>query len=248
MKKFITGIIVGSIISSTLFTFAEMQSIQAFFNDIKIQINGKIVDTGADKPFIYNGRTYVPTRYIAEGLGATVKWNETSNTVEVDSENLQQNQTASSNQNIKTGGVKGSVTWQYNNYIGTKPDVGAKIYLFRHSTKDKYNNISALDINRFQRGRSFEELGLFVATANGFGNYEIINLPADRYTVLLVSENTTRSPNTNMSAYKYLLDPMWNTWEHFETIFLFKNKFNMEYVEIKEDKTLDVSYDFGNTY
>lgn len=83
-KGFIVGVIVTSIVASSLFSFAEMQSIEAFFNDIKIRINGKVIDTGNDKPFIYNGRTYLPARYVAEGLGGTVKWNESSNTVEID--------------------------------------------------------------------------------------------------------------------------------------------------------------------
>lgn len=89
LKVFASGLIVGIIFSLVIPVFAEMQNVQAFFNDIKIQINGKIIDTGNDKPFIYNGRTYVPTRYVAEGLGATVKWNESSNMVEIDS-NIQE--------------------------------------------------------------------------------------------------------------------------------------------------------------
>jgi len=85
LKGMLIGSMLTGILTTSLFSFADMQSIQAFFNGIQIQINGKFVDTGSDKPFLYNGRTYVPTRYVAEGLGATVKWNETSNTVEIDS-------------------------------------------------------------------------------------------------------------------------------------------------------------------
>lgn len=37
------------------------------------------------EPLIYSGRTYVPVRFIAENLGMTVKWNETTNMVEIES-------------------------------------------------------------------------------------------------------------------------------------------------------------------
>ncbi len=87
VRDLVVGLTVGAIVSTSLLGFADMQGIQAFFNDIKIRINGNVVDVGNDKPFIYNGRTYVPARYVAEGLGATVKWNESDNTVEIDSKN-----------------------------------------------------------------------------------------------------------------------------------------------------------------
>jgi N-acetylmuramoyl-L-alanine amidase len=82
-KVFLSGLIIGISISVTIPISAQMQSIQAFFNDIKIKVNNNLIDTGEDKPFIYNGRTYVPTRYIAEGLGAKVSWNESDNSVEI---------------------------------------------------------------------------------------------------------------------------------------------------------------------
>ena len=84
MKGVLIGCVVTSFVTTSLFGFAEMQSISAFFNDIKIKVNGNVVNTGSDEPFIYNGRTNVPARYVAENLGAGVKWNETDNCVEID--------------------------------------------------------------------------------------------------------------------------------------------------------------------
>lgn len=87
IKSFISGFTVAIFLFVfTTMAFAKMEKIEAFFNDIKISINGKIINTGNDKPFIYNGRTYVPARYIAEELGATVEWNESSNCVEIDNQ------------------------------------------------------------------------------------------------------------------------------------------------------------------
>jgi hypothetical protein len=92
MKRLILGILIGFIISIILLVsvnvFAGPQTIEAFFNDIKVMINGKIVD--ADVPlFIYNGRTMVSLRFVSEtigeilGLESTVRWNETTNTAEI---------------------------------------------------------------------------------------------------------------------------------------------------------------------
>lgn len=83
-KGFIVGCILTLIATIGFNSFAITQAIEVFFNDIKIKINGNLINTNNDKPFIYNGRTYIPARYIAEGLGATVKWNETENTIEID--------------------------------------------------------------------------------------------------------------------------------------------------------------------
>lgn len=54
-------------------------------NWITITIDGKTLDTGYDKPIIYNNRVYVPARYIAEGLGAKVNFvdGEYTDTVQI---------------------------------------------------------------------------------------------------------------------------------------------------------------------
>lgn len=110
--KYLTiGTILGTIISTTLFSSAQINNIEAFFNDIRIKINGKLIDTGNDKPFIFNGKTYVPARYVAEELGATVKWNESSNAIEIESAKI--------NSNSESKSVRKSV---YNENITTTTD------------------------------------------------------------------------------------------------------------------------------
>lgn len=85
IKFFSLGVIFSFIIILPILLKAEgsLKTIDVLFNNIKLSINGNIVDTGDTQPFIYNGRTYIPARYIAENLNAEVKWNETNNTVEV---------------------------------------------------------------------------------------------------------------------------------------------------------------------
>jgi len=86
MKKICIGIIIGIVISISTIVFVENKNIEAFFNNIKIQINGKTITNMDVEPFIYQGRTFVPVRFIAENFGAIVKWNETDNIVEIESE------------------------------------------------------------------------------------------------------------------------------------------------------------------
>lgn len=85
-KSILIGLIIGIMITSI--TFADTQTIQAFYNNIKISLNGTILELKDVKgntvePFIYNGTTYLPVRAVAEVLGMEVKFNETTNTVEL---------------------------------------------------------------------------------------------------------------------------------------------------------------------
>lgn len=85
-KWLIVGIVFSLIITSSVAVFAENRSIQVFFNNIKISINGTNIETDTE-PFIYNGRTYVPVRFIAENLNMDVKYNEMTDTVEITNKN-----------------------------------------------------------------------------------------------------------------------------------------------------------------
>lgn len=85
MKKlgFIAGFISASMIFGTLGVFAAGGSmIEVFYNVKDVKIN-KVSKMPEDKPFIYNGTTYVPLRYIAENLGEQVKWEGETQTIHI---------------------------------------------------------------------------------------------------------------------------------------------------------------------
>jgi hypothetical protein len=85
MKKFISGILVGLLISVSATAFGA--------GGIRLVIDGvDITDTMDVKPQIIDGRTMVPAAYVAENLGATVGWVEETQTVTITSK-----QVASSN-------------------------------------------------------------------------------------------------------------------------------------------------------
>jgi hypothetical protein len=83
-KQTITVFFLTAILFSTVTLHAETRTISAFFNNIKIMVNGQIIETDVE-PCIVDGRTMVPIRFIAEAFGATVKYNEATDTVEVES-------------------------------------------------------------------------------------------------------------------------------------------------------------------
>ena len=83
MKRFISGFLLGALIFAVPTLANNSKTLQAFYNDIKISIYGQIVDPQGNEPFIVEGRTYVPARFVAEAMGGVVKWNAETNTVEV---------------------------------------------------------------------------------------------------------------------------------------------------------------------
>lgn len=88
IKSLFIGFLCGAILFVSLPVFADTQSIQAFYNNIKISLNGKVLEltdsTGNRiEPFICNGTTYLPVRAVATALGLETKYNETTNTVEL---------------------------------------------------------------------------------------------------------------------------------------------------------------------
>jgi hypothetical protein len=147
---------------------------------------------------------------------------------------------------VTYGNLKGSVTWQYNNYIGTKPDVGAKVFLI----PEKFKNNNYKDLELFSMGITIpDKSNLHFAKVNGFGGYEIQDVPVGKYWILISSKNTTRNMDETTS-FKPILLPLFGAKEYktFELFNLSYSKHEYELIEIKKDKTLDFSHDFGNTY
>lgn len=85
MKQKLQGLIIGivlTLILSGTIALAAPQMVEVLYNNIKISINGNAIKSDTE-PFIYNNRTYIPARAVAEGMGGTVFWNEDTNTVEI---------------------------------------------------------------------------------------------------------------------------------------------------------------------
>lgn len=82
-KKAIGLVLSGLIVGSSVTAFAAGgRQIEVFDNVKKVVVN-KINKpfTKGEEPFTYNGRTYVPLRYVSEALGENVEWDGKTGTV-----------------------------------------------------------------------------------------------------------------------------------------------------------------------
>ena len=201
-------------------------------------------------PQVIDGRTLVPARFIAEALGAKVEWDESTQTVNIYSDKIPEiNPSTLIYDNSQCGSLTGTITYQYNKYIGTKPDVGAGVMLIQtnHVPLDS-------DDGTFL---SFSEIGfddpmIHCTEVDGMGNYYLDNVPAGYYYLLIVSEETNESPDmedmNKKVARNYLEGKI--TAEALERLELnlSLNSFEFETIEIKANQTARFSHDFGYTY
>ncbi|MFI8715769.1 hypothetical protein [Brevibacillus brevis] len=145
------------------------------------------------------------------------------------------------------GALKGTITWQYNDFVGTKPDVNAKILLIR--TDFDKNTITDVEEGVFAIGLAPKNSGLFAGKANGYGNYEIGNLPVGEYHITIVSAQTNRNIMLPVDEYPITkLKPYIQKWDAFLSMSLLDKKYHVATITIEEGQTLDFSHDFGNTY
>ncbi|MCX8074889.1 MAG: NPCBM/NEW2 domain-containing protein [Clostridia bacterium] len=84
------AIIVATVIISGVAVYAKQvqQSIKVIYNNIKVVVDGKVVQAkdskgNAVEPFIYNGVPYLPISSVASSLGKTAKWDTKANTVTI---------------------------------------------------------------------------------------------------------------------------------------------------------------------
>lgn len=83
-KQLFIGVIIGGLVFGGIPVFAltGTKTIEVIYNNIKITLDGKEVKTDAE-PLQYQGRTFVPVRFVSEALGASVEWNNETKTVEI---------------------------------------------------------------------------------------------------------------------------------------------------------------------
>ena len=79
MKKFIVGLICGTILSTIIVSSASgiWENIDVLRNDITVYVDGQEI---TEDNFVYNDTTYLPMRAIGEALGKDVQYNENTNT------------------------------------------------------------------------------------------------------------------------------------------------------------------------
>jgi hypothetical protein len=155
----------------------------------------------------------------------------------------------SNNENTSYGNVKGAITWQYNDFVGTKPDVGATVILIPKKVK---RMLTVKEMNGLVFGHAPQDTGIFVATANGYGNFQINNVPSGDYTAIIISAKTRKFSSEPLpSALVTLLNtamPFSNTktLNTLNTQLEFYKSIWKE-ISVQGNTDTDLSYDFGFT-
>lgn len=245
----VVGLIAGFILTTATFTSASQT--------VRIFVNGNLINPPV-APQIINGTTMVPLRSISEALNVPVSFDQASNSVIVGTPPktmptpiqtpVQQPQVQTPVQPVGQGNLKGTITWQYNNFVGTKGDVGAKIFLI--PTNFNKNKVTDNQADMFAMiGECPNNSGLFFGKADGYGNYIINNIPTGEYILLIVSAKTTRNFTEPIDLYtKSLLTPVVKDYNKFEILNLSINKYNILKININKGDVNNFSHDFGNTF
>ena len=147
------------------------------------------------------------------------------------------------------GIVEGVVTYQYNRYIGTRADVGAKIYLIPLDYSIKGGENSAFSLMMDTNGR----IGVLYTTPDGYGHYKFDSVPTGNYRILIQSNNArTLMPVDNPEKLTYSANRIATSiltdeeMTHFRLV-LGAYKFMYKDVAVENGKSLTVSNDFGYT-
>lgn len=149
---------------------------------------------------------------------------------------------------VPKGNLEGAITWQYNEFIGTKPDVGADVYLIPKKLKKGSLTTDKL-IKVADKKIKAESVGIHFASVNGRGDYKIKGIEQGEYIILVISQKTFRDFLTdyNDKTANKLLKPYIKDWKNMTdgTLQMFKSV--AEEITILPNETNDYSFDFGYT-
>lgn len=81
IKRFVLGLVIATLLMSTVLGAGIQKTIDVVFNKVNISVNGKAVK---GENILYEGTTYVPLRAISEMLDKDVGWDGDTNTASID--------------------------------------------------------------------------------------------------------------------------------------------------------------------
>lgn len=80
LKGLVAGLLIGTTVAGgSVWAATGMRSIDVMFDNIKIYMNGELVEPKdangqTVEPFVYNGTTYLPVRAVSNAIGKDVSW------------------------------------------------------------------------------------------------------------------------------------------------------------------------------
>ena len=147
---------------------------------------------------------------------------------------------------IFAGELHGTITWQYNNFVGTRGDTGAKIFLW--PTNYDKSTVTPLEEDTWILGVSApKNKNCFLTQADGYGNFDIYDIPAGEYIIFVLSRNTSHPP-TQLQPYINYFSKYFQDIDKFAKINLSMFKFTFATIKISNERINRFSYDFGYTY
>lgn len=100
LKKFLSGILVGLLISSSLLLMAASSDVVGKYTDFNFVVNGES-KTLQDKSIVVSGSSYLPVRAISEMLGFGVNYNGNTRTIDLRSKVKEETNEISLDDNLK---------------------------------------------------------------------------------------------------------------------------------------------------
>lgn len=143
------------------------------------------------------------------------------------------------------GDLHGTITWQYNRYIGTRADDGAKIWLWPVNYDKR--QISEQDEKYWLMGMEAPK-NCFVTTVDGYGKFEIYGIPAGEYVIFVSSRNTYRDINEPVESYYRYFSRWFNNMENFRMWCIGTKNFIFKTIKIVDSHPNVYNYDFGYSY
>jgi hypothetical protein len=153
----------------------------------KLFLNGQAASTEVK---MIDGRYYAPVDDLAKALGATTTITLKPGAGAEIALALPQSPKAPDKQ---TGGIGGVITYYFNANFGDKPDTGAKVLLVQGEVMIPKTSFLEVDtvIKPGENGAKEETKLKVVAegTADGSGRYELKDVPAGQYTLIITSSH-----------------------------------------------------------
>lgn len=83
MKRFASGVLTGMVLATSITVFAAGGRTIEVFDSVKRVVVNKVEKpfNASNRPFVYNGTTYVPLRFVADAFGEKVSWDNQSGTI-----------------------------------------------------------------------------------------------------------------------------------------------------------------------
>lgn len=154
--------------------------------------------------------------------------------------------------------LTGKITWKYNDFVGTKGDVGAYVFLLPDDFND--SPISAHELTMEKHGTIYRDRGsgrhsgIIWTRCGGDGQFTLDRIPAGSYRVLICSYNTNGplGQSNKFDQNKMEFARWFDTEEDMSklalSVFIARNKYVVKSIDFVAGENRELHHDFGITW